>query len=52
VGDSIKDGERALNYGVPFIGKEGIFSARRFKQEFGPDQPLIRNISEIKDYLG
>ncbi len=50
VGDSIKDGERALSCGVNFIGKEGTFPAERFKKTF-PEAGVISSISELVDIL-
>lgn len=46
VGDSIKDGERAAECGIGFIGKEGIFTQRQFKTCF-PKVPVIRELSEL-----
>lgn len=47
VGDSIKDGERAHQYGVGFIAKEGIFTREQFESRF-PEAPVISNLSELK----
>ena len=49
--DSIKDGERAYEFGVAFVGKEGIFSRERFLKEFGPHQKTIAKISEILNLI-
>jgi phosphoglycolate phosphatase-like HAD superfamily hydrolase len=48
VGDSMKDGERANQYGVNFIAKEGIFTREQFQQSF-PGTTVITNLSELKD---
>jgi phosphoglycolate phosphatase-like HAD superfamily hydrolase len=48
VGDSIKDGERAMDYGINFIAKAGTFTALEFREAF-PDISVISSISEIKD---
>jgi len=47
VGDSIKDGERAQEYGVRFIGKAGIFKKERFRKDFGDSQEVIETIGEL-----
>lgn len=47
VGDSLKDGERALGHGVSFIGKEGIFTREDFREKF-PEARTITNLSELK----
>lgn len=47
VGDSLKDGERAAEFGVDFIGKEGIFSGGEFKEHF-PASDVIRTLSDLK----
>ena len=47
VGDSIKDGERARDFGIDFIGKEGIFSRNEFKRHF-PDAKVISTLAELK----
>lgn len=51
VGDSIKDGERAYDFGIPFIAKEGIFDKNRFLKEFGKSQKTIQKISEVLLYI-
>lgn len=48
VGDSIKDGERAVDFGIDFIGKDGTFTAADFQESF-PGTKVISNISELKD---
>lgn len=47
VGDSIKDGERATEYGISFIGKEGTFTRNDFLNSF-PNAKVITNLSELK----
>lgn len=51
VGDSIKDGERAHDFGVRFIGKAGIFKKERFWKEFGAKQQVIETISELLELV-
>lgn len=51
IGDSLKDGERAKDFGINFIGKEGIFKEERFKKEFGAKQVVIKKISDVLSYL-
>jgi len=48
VGDSLKDGERAADYGVKFIAKEGIFTSDQFRSKF-PDVRVIRELAELKN---
>ncbi len=47
VGDSIKDGERAADFGIDFIGKEGTFGRHEFKKHF-PKSDVIKNLSDLK----
>jgi phosphoglycolate phosphatase-like HAD superfamily hydrolase len=46
VGDSLKDGERAREYGIEFVGKVGTFTRRAFQQAF-PGARVIENLSEL-----
>lgn len=48
IGDSLKDGEKALECGIDFIAKEGIFSAKEFKRHF-PKAPVISRLAELKE---
>jgi phosphoglycolate phosphatase-like HAD superfamily hydrolase len=47
-GDSLKDGERAMDYGVQFVGKVGIFSHEQFVSRF-PGIKTVQTISEFAD---
>lgn len=47
IGDSIKDGERAQNFGIDFIGKEGIFTREQFSKSF-PDAKVISTLADLK----
>ncbi len=51
VGDSIKDGERAYDYGIKFFARSGIFSEKRFKKRFDEKQIVLTQLSEIWKYL-
>jgi phosphoglycolate phosphatase len=46
VGDSLRDGERAADYGIRFVAKEGIFPSEDFLKNF-PDAKVISNLSEL-----
>lgn len=48
IGDSIKDGERALENGVDFIGLEGLFKRGEFQEHF-PGVPVISKLAELKE---
>lgn len=48
VGDSIKDGERAQEFGIGFIAKEGIFTREQFSERF-PDAAVISKLSELRE---
>jgi phosphoglycolate phosphatase-like HAD superfamily hydrolase len=50
VGDSLKDAERAYDFGVDFIGKAGTFTKEQFKKAY-PRATVIENISEMKSLL-
>lgn len=47
IGDSIKDGERALENGIDFIGVEGIFTEAQFLKEF-PKIAVISKLDQLK----
>ncbi len=49
-GDSLKDGEKAFEYGVKFIGRTGIFSKTDFQKRF-KDIRVIDKISELAKLL-
>lgn len=46
VGDSLKDGERALESGVAFIGRTGTFTRDRFLQHF-PGLAVVDSLTEL-----
>lgn len=50
VGDSLKDGERAMAYGVPFVGKVGTFTREEFEARF-PGVRTIEDLRELKELL-
>ncbi|MBI4125658.1 MAG: HAD family hydrolase [Deltaproteobacteria bacterium] len=47
IGDSLKDGERAEENGIDFIGKVGLFSAKDFQNHF-PKAMVISTLVELK----
>ncbi len=47
VGDSLKDAEKAAEYGVPFIGKLGTFTHGDFLSKF----PTIRTIEKLGELM-
>lgn len=47
VGDSIKDGERARDFGIDFIAKEGTFKAEDFLANF-PGARVMSKLSDLK----
>lgn len=47
VGDSIKDGERAEDFGIRFIAKEGTFQGYEFKDRF-PNADVIATLADLK----
>ncbi len=47
VGDSLKDGERALACGVAFVGKVGTFTRDEFEARF----PGVRTIERLSDLV-
>jgi len=49
-GDSLKDGERALAHGVPFVGRTGIFSQAQFLERF-PGIETVDSILELAEGL-
>lgn len=51
VGDSIKDGERALGAGIGFIAKTGLVSREKFEETF-PGIPVISSLAELLHILG
>lgn len=50
VGDSIKDGERAAENNIDFIGKTGTFSKTDFEKIF-PEAPIIATLAELTEIL-
>lgn len=50
VGDSLKDGERALDEGVDFIGRTGTFNAEQFETSF-PQCPIITSLRDLRKFL-
>ncbi len=50
VGDSLKDGERASDFGIDFIGKEGTFSRTDFHAAF-PQALIITHLAELKAHV-
>jgi phosphoglycolate phosphatase-like HAD superfamily hydrolase len=51
VGDSIKDGERAQDAGIEFIGKTGLVTREEFKARF-PQIPVLSALEELTRILG
>ena len=51
VGDSIKDGERAQDSGIRFIGKTGLVTEAEFKQKFG-QIPVVSALEDLLHILG
>jgi phosphoglycolate phosphatase len=47
VGDSMKDAEKARDFGLDFVGKEGVFTRAEFTKVF-PDMNTIATLSELK----
>ncbi len=50
VGDSLKDGERALGCGVPFVGRLGTFTREDFEHQFSGVR-TIETISQLLEIL-
>ncbi|PIR25186.1 MAG: hypothetical protein COV43_06530 [Deltaproteobacteria bacterium CG11_big_fil_rev_8_21_14_0_20_42_23] len=50
VGDSLHDGERALEANIDFVGKEGTFSTAEFHARF-PHSPVVANIDQLLNLL-
>lgn len=50
VGDSLKDAEKARDYGISFVGRTGTFMRRDFEQAF-PGVAVIDTLHELADIL-
>jgi HAD superfamily hydrolase (TIGR01549 family) len=50
VGDSLKDGEKAFDYGIKFIGRSGIFSRKDFEKNFN-NIKIVDKISTVYNIL-
>ena len=50
VGDSIKDGERAQNFGIDFVARTGVFTETDFTSTF-PRAGVVSNFTELKKFL-
>ena len=51
IGDSLKDGEKAADTTIDFIGKTGTFLHSDFKKNF-PQAPIIKDLQDLKRILG
>ena len=49
VGDSLKDGERAGDFGIDFIAKEGIFTKEEFENHL-PQVKVIKSLTELTEF--
>jgi len=49
VGDSLKDAEKASSFGIPFVGKTGLFKKKDFLKKFGVD--TIDDLQGLLTYL-
>jgi phosphoglycolate phosphatase-like HAD superfamily hydrolase/phosphatidylglycerophosphate synthase len=50
VGDSLKDGERAVQSGVQFVAREGTFARSEFNREF-PGSKVVSSLEELKELI-
>ncbi len=50
VGDSLKDAERAFDFGINFVGKTGLFSNNDFTNH-NPKTIVINHLSELIDMI-
>ncbi len=50
VGDSLKDGERAMECGVPFVARLGTFGRQDFERRF-PGVRAVDTLSQLLDIL-
>jgi phosphoglycolate phosphatase len=46
IGDSLRDADRAKEYGINFIGKTGTFNAREFEEHCGK-VPIIETLNDL-----
>ena len=47
MGDSLKDFDKAFDYGVDFIGVCGLFS----REEFQTKDPNVKTVNNLKEIL-
>jgi len=50
IGDSLHDCQRAKNYGIKFIGREGMFQKEHFESII-PDCVVIQELSQLLNHL-
>jgi phosphoglycolate phosphatase len=50
VGDSLKDVDRGLDYGIEFIGKSGTFTAEDFRR-YNPKVKVVGSLTELTKVL-
>lgn len=50
VGDSIKDGERAQNFGIDFVARTGVFTKTDFTSTF-PRANVVSDFNELKKFI-
>jgi len=50
VGDSLYDAQKALDFGVDFVGRVGTFSHHKFKESY-PEIPTVKNLHELIDLI-
>jgi phosphoglycolate phosphatase len=50
VGDSLKDAEKAIAYGIDFVGRTGTFSRDDFTSRF-PQFPVIDTLSQLLELV-
>jgi len=50
VGDSLQDAQKAVNFGIDFVGKLGTFDRESFQENY-PQVPLVSDLRELTEVV-
>ncbi len=50
VGDSLQDAQKALNFGVDFVGRLGTFTRSHFQEAY-PAVPVVHDLRELQEVV-
>jgi len=50
IGDSLHDAQKALHFGLDFVGRAGTFTKQRFEESY-PDLPVVTDLTELVEVV-